>query len=73
MRNNTCIRLPEDLIKTIKLRANIEHRSLSNQIETFLRLIIVAETNPDLPLQFIKDILEAKAEKDAGLAKPFKI
>lgn len=73
MSHATCIRLPDDLKKTIKSRANIEHRSLSNQIETFLRLIIIAEANPDLPLQFIKDILEAKAEKEQGLARPFKI
>ena len=73
MSQTTCIRLPDDLVKKIKVRASVEHRSVSNQIESFLRLIIIAEENPDLPLKFIKDILQAKAEKEMGLAKPFEI
>ncbi len=60
----TAIRLPEDLKKKLRLRAQLEHRSLSNQIEVSLRLALAAEENPDLPLQFIKDILEARAEKE---------
>jgi hypothetical protein len=31
---------------------------------------MVAEENPDLPLAFIKDLLEAKKEAKAGLAVP---
>jgi len=73
MSQTACIRLPDDLAKKIKVRANVEHRSVSNQIESLLRLIIIAEENPDLPLQFIRDILEAKAEKEMGLAKPFSV
>ncbi len=69
----TCIRLSEDVKKKIKTRAQLNHRTLSNQIEVSLRMELIAEENPDLPLQFIRDILEAKAEKEMGLAKPFKI
>lgn len=69
----TTIRLPEDLRKKLGIRAKLEHRSLSNQIEASLRLALAAEANPDLPLQFIKDILEAKIEKEMGLAKPFSV
>lgn len=32
-----------------------------------------AKKNPDLPLEFINDLLQVKAEKELGLAKPFKI
>ncbi len=69
----TTIRLPVDIRRKLEMRSKIEHRTLSNQVEVSLRLSLIAEENPDLPLQFIKDILEAKAEKEMGLAKPFKV
>jgi len=69
----TTIRLPIDIRKKLEMRSKLEHRTLSNQVEVSLRLSLIAEENPDLPLQFIKDILEAKAEKEMGLAKPFKV
>jgi hypothetical protein len=72
MNSVTSIRLPNDLRKKLAAKANIENRTLSNQIETSLRVAFIAEDNPDLPLQFIKDILQAQAEKKMGLAKPFK-
>jgi len=67
------IRLPSQLKRKLKIRAIVEHRSLNNQIEAYLSLMMIADENPDLPLQFIRDILEAKAEKEMGLAKPFKV
>ena len=69
----TSIRLPVDLRKKLKARAHLEHRSFSNQVESSLRLALVAEENPDLPLQFIKDILQARVERELGLAKPFRV
>ena len=73
MTTATCIRLPLDIKEKLKIRAKHNHRTLSNQIETCLRLELIAEENPDLPLQFIKDILDAQMEKKLGLAKSFKI
>ncbi len=69
----TSIRLPKDIRKKVEIRAKIEHRSVSNLIERYLEIALIAEENPDLPGQFIKDIQEARAEKEMGLAKPFKI
>jgi len=68
----TTVRLSHDLRKRLFLRARLEHRSLSNQIEVSLRLALACEENPDLPLQFIKDILQARMEKEMGLARLFK-
>jgi predicted transcriptional regulator len=73
MSTTTSIRLPKDIRKKVEIRAKIEHRSVSNLIERYLEIALIAEENPDLPLQFIKDIQEARAEKEMGLAKPFKI
>jgi plasmid stability protein len=73
MNNATSVRLPDSIKTKIAVRAKIEHRSVSNLIEKYIEYGLVAEDNPDLPLQFIKDILQAKAEKDMGLAKPFKL
>jgi plasmid stability protein len=69
----TSIRLPKDLRKTLRIHAQVDHRSLNNEIEVKLRLALVAEQNPDLPWQFIKDILEAQGQKAMGLAKSFAV
>ena len=37
------------------------------------RIGFAAKENSDLPLDFINDLLQAKTEKESGLAKPFKI
>ena len=73
MNEHTSIRIPADLKKILQIRAQLDHRTLSNQIESYLRLAVVADENQDLPLKFIRDILEAKAEREMGLARPFKI
>jgi len=67
------VRLPDSLMKKIRIRARLEHRTVSNQINASLQLAVVAEENPDLPLQFVKDIFQARAEEEAGLEKPFKV
>lgn len=73
MKNVTSIRLPEEIKSKITIKAKIEHRSLNNLIEKYIEIGLIADDNPDLPMQFIKDIMQAKAEKDMGLAKPFKL
>ncbi len=69
----TSVRLPGELKKKLVMKAKLEHRSLSNQIETSLQLAMAAEENPDLPLSFIKDIFQAKMEKAMGSALPFRV
>ena len=73
MKNQVSIRLPEDLKKIIEIKAKSSNRNFTNQVEDYLRIALIAEENPDLPFKFIKDILEAKAEKEAGLGKPFSL
>ena len=69
----TTIRLTEEIRRKLENQARLENRSLSQQIKENLRIALAVSENPDLPLQFIKDILAAKAEKETGLAVPFEI
>jgi plasmid stability protein len=66
------VRLPEELKKKLKLKAKQQNRSMTNQMENYLKIALIAEDNPDLPYSFIKDILEAREEKLAGMGRPFK-
>jgi len=60
------VRLPDPIEKKLRLKAKLGHRSLSEQVKKYLTDALVCEDNPNLPLSFIKETLEAKAEIDAG-------
>ena len=66
------VRLPEDIEKKIRIKAQIGHRSLSDQIKKYLVEAMLCEENPDLPFSFIQETLEAKAEIEAGLGIEYK-
>ena len=51
--------------------APIHSRSVSMQIEHWVRIGKVAEENPDLPYAFIEDALKGKSEMDSGDVSPF--
>lgn len=59
------------LVRTLRARATVHRRSLSEQMKYYAHLGIIAEDNPDLPLSTIAGILEAQAELRAGLAQPY--
>lgn len=61
------VRLPDLLGKKIRIRADLEHRSISEQIKKYLYDALLCEENPDVPLSFIKETLEAKEEVKAGI------
>lgn len=71
VKTQVCIRLSEELKKRIEIKAKRSHRNFTNQVEDYLRIALIAEDNPDLPFEFIRDILEAKAEKEAELGRLF--
>jgi len=70
--NVLTLRLPEEIEKKLKIKARMEHRSVSEQIKKYLSDAILMEDNPDLPLTFIKQTLEAKAEIEAGFGQEYK-
>lgn len=51
--------------------AEIEHRSLDNQIEHWAKIGKIMEDNPDLSYSFVKQILLAKTDIERGDVVPF--
>lgn len=64
------IRIDETIYKEAKKTAQAEFRSISNQIEYWAMIGKCALENPDLPIEFVKDLLISK-HHDKSLAEPF--
>jgi hypothetical protein len=65
------IRIDETIYNEAKKIARSEHRSIPHQIEYWAAIGKCALENPDLPIEFVKEILAAK-HQDRSLAEPFK-
>lgn len=61
------VKLSESIISEAKIMSKALNRSIAGQIEHWARIGRIAEENPDLTYEFIKNILiaqeEAKADK----------
>ncbi len=66
------LRLPDEMEKKIRIKAELDHRTISEQIKKYISDGIMTEENPDLPLSFVKETLEAKKEIEAGLGNEYK-
>jgi hypothetical protein len=64
------IRIDEIIYNEAKKVARSEFRTIPNQIEFWANLGKCALENPDLPIEFIKDIIMTKRQ-DKSLAEPF--
>jgi len=62
----TTIKLSDELVNDARVHAKAEHRSPPKQIEYWARMGKLAEENPDLPLNFIRDALIGLEEIKAG-------
>lgn len=61
------LRLDEKMKRRLQAKAKGQHRKPSEQARRYLEIAMIAEDNPDMPFALIEGILEAKAERDAGL------
>ncbi len=59
----TTVNLPNDLVEKAKKYGAVFHRSTPKQIEYWATIGRACEDNPDLPYEFIKDILLALEEE----------
>jgi len=64
------IRISNDVYEAAKKVAKAECRSIPNQIEFWAKIGKCALDNPDMPVEFIYDILISK-NQDRSLAEPF--
>ncbi len=61
------IRVDEKLKRLLEAKAKGQHRKVGEQARRYLEIAMIAEDNPDLPFAFIEGLLEARAEREAGL------
>jgi hypothetical protein len=64
------IRIDESIYNDAKNVAKAECRSIPSQIEFWAKIGKCALDNPDLPIEFIKEILISK-NQNRSLAEPF--
>lgn len=66
------VRLPEPLVQQAQAVGEVMSRSGAKQIEHWAKIGRIAEENPDLTYEFIKEVLISKAEVDVGLVEDYK-
>ncbi|WP_435236842.1 TA system antitoxin ParD family protein [Psychromonas sp. PT13] len=60
------IRLDKDLVEKASIMAKALNRTTPKQIEHWAKIGEMMEDTPDLPYEFVKQAIIAKAEKEAG-------
>ena len=65
------IRLDQDLVNKASVMAKALNRTPPKQIEHWAKIGEMMEDNPDLPYEFVKQAIIAKAEKQAGKLEPY--
>ena len=64
------VRIDDSLYEMARAQANAERRTIAGQIEFWAMVGKAALDNPDLPVDFVRELLIARAEGPA-LATPF--
>ena len=65
------VKLSDELIKAARQYGDVYHRSIPKQVEYWSTIGKIAEENPELSYNFIKDILLAQKEVADGEVTPF--
>ena len=66
------VRISDELIKEAKTLSKVENRSVTGQIEYWAKIGKIAEQNPTLPFELIKEILIGIEELDSQLGTEYK-
>lgn len=67
------VKLSKQVIEDARIMSNALNRSISGQIEHWAKIGKIAEENPDLTYEHIKNMLIAREEAKAGHLKPYKL
>ena len=62
----TSIRLDQELIEKATIMAKALNRTAPKQTEHWAKIGGIMEDNPELPYEFVKQAIIAKAEREAG-------
>lgn len=62
----TAVKLSESIVSEAKIMSKALNRSVAGQIEHWAKIGKIAEENPDLTYEFIKNILIAQQEAQSG-------
>ena len=65
------VKLSESIISEAKIVSKVFNRSVAGQIEYWAKIGKIAEENPDLNYDLIKNILIAQQESLAGQLEPY--
>lgn len=60
------VRLDDEFVADVKVQASAANRSLPKQIEYWAKIGRMAEENPDLPFNFLKDVMLAAEQVKQG-------
>lgn len=60
------VRIDRDLFDKATIMAKALNRTTPKQIEHWAKIGKIMEDNPDLPYEFVKQAIIAKAEKESG-------
>ena len=63
---SSAIRISDILVKEAKIRSKVENRSLTGQIEYWAKIGKMAEENPDLPYNLLKELLIGIEQLDSN-------
>ena len=64
------IRINKTLYEEAKTHAHVEHRTIARQIEFWATIGKAGLDNPDLPIDFVRDLIAARS-LGSKLASPF--
>ncbi len=67
----TAVKVSDELFKNAKIKSKIFKRSIAGQIEYWAKIGQMIEDNPDLPLQFLQDVLVGREQIKAGQGTPY--
>ena len=60
------VRLDQELLERAAIMAKALNRTMPKQIEHWAKIGEIMEDNPDLPYEFVRQAIIAKAEREAG-------
>ena len=63
---STAVRISDKLMDEAKVTSKVENRSVTGQIEYWAKIGKIAEENPTMSFQLIKEILFGLEELDSG-------